>query len=285
MLAVVGVLGTAMFARARPCRRRRDSRHRRVVSVGATVYDHEHEQSRAQDLLPRATGSGSTIPASARPTSWISRTRRGRSRRSTCFWNHSLRDVLMLPHAPRPRRVPLVPDSHRVRRHAAEERPPDSPADAGGGIPRQGVAPARTAGEHDTHVDPVAAGRAICSFSWLARGRYFDGWLASASSITVWPDASGGCTGTLKLRFYLPSTANPARCGSPPRVPAHGAGRDPGSRIDSRTFPCTQRLSGRSTLRRHRASLPPDGRTVSVQSLPPIFERTSALKGAGVFCR
>ena len=41
--------------------------------------------------------------------------------------------------------------------------------------------------------------------SWLARGRYFDGWLASHSSITIWPDTSGRTTGVLKLRFYLPA--------------------------------------------------------------------------------
>jgi hypothetical protein len=115
-------------------------------------------------------------------------------------------------------------------------------------------------------------------FSWLIRRRYFDGWLSSSSSISVWPDASGQTSGTLKLRLYLPHSvqAGSVRLTAPGlrRVVRVGSGGHLTVEIPVRT-----RAVWTLRLRATGLRFLPDGRTVSVQSHPPVFERTSALKG------
>ena len=44
----------------------------------------------------------------------------------------------------------------------------------------------------------------IPRLSTLTVGRYFDGWLAGDSRITIWPDATGHVKGTLHLRCCFP---------------------------------------------------------------------------------
>jgi hypothetical protein len=113
--------------------------------------------------------------------------------------------------------------------------------------------------------------------SWLARGRFFDGWLSSKSSITVWPDSSGKVSGTLKLSLYLSAHSNATSV----RLVAPGFKRtvhvSPGSRIPV-NVPVHSSSAWTLDLTAPGLRFLPDGRTVSVQSLPPVFERTPALK-------
>jgi hypothetical protein len=116
-------------------------------------------------------------------------------------------------------------------------------------------------------------------FSWLERGRYFDGWLASKSSITIWPDSSGLVSGTLKLRLYL----RPGIEAGSVRLTAAGFQRT--VRVQSggqMVIDVPVRATSAWTLKIRSTALRflPDGRDISVSSFPPSFERTSALKAA-----
>ena len=108
--------------------------------------------------------------------------------------------------------------------------------------------------------------------SWLARGRYFDGWLASHSSITIWPDTSGRTTGVLKLRFYLPADIQ----GGSVRLEGTGFDRVVQvARGGRQTVEVPVNTNGPWTLQLRAPALRflSDGRDVSVRSFPPIFER------------
>jgi hypothetical protein len=194
------------------------------------------------------------------------------------FWNSFLRDVLVMPLAP-------PPDAFRLYQSRV----------AGDGTLLKNGRPTRrpvlveeylgrASFQHAEKVSSTLMGalwkpHGDLQLSWLVRGRYFDGWLASKSSITVWPDASRRVDGSLRLSLYL-STQNNA---SSVKLSAPGYKKTidvaPGQRIDLR-IPVHSTRAWTLDLAAPGLRFLADGRTVSVQSLPPTFERTSGLKAS-----
>ena len=118
------------------------------------------------------------------------------------FWNTSLRDVMLLPHADMPdtfRQFPvrIAPDGTVIKNGHPTQRPLLL-EEYLGKASLQNAERVRT-----TLMSTLWRPTGNARFSWLERGRYFDGWLASKSSITIWPDSSGRVAGTLKLKLYL----------------------------------------------------------------------------------
>lgn len=106
----------------------------------------------------------------------------------------------------------------------------------------------------------------------LAVGYYQEGWLAGAGQVSVWPDASGGMRGTLRLVVGLPQDSRP----TPLHFTAPGIDRRvtiaPG---EHRTLSFQASAHGPWTLR-FRTDKPGflwDGRAVSVQAAAPAFTR------------
>ena len=118
------------------------------------------------------------------------------------FWNQlcATSSCCLTPRRPTPSGSPVA---HRGGRHLLKARPPDPSAGARGGIPRQGVAPARTAGEHHPDVDPVAADRKRAASRGSTKGRYFDGWLSARAASPSGPTRRVGCRDAQALAVSL----------------------------------------------------------------------------------
>jgi hypothetical protein len=106
----------------------------------------------------------------------------------------------------------------------------------------------------------------------LTDGRYWDGWLARAGSVTVWPDASGRARGLVSFTLSLPRTAPAAveiRVGKVQYRIAPGAHTTLRYRFDARA-PWTLRF------RSLGGSFRGDLRPVSVKMTEPSFVRAGA---------
>ncbi len=193
------------------------------------------------------------------------------------FWNRSLRNVLLFPKVAEPdvfasARVRVLPDG-RIR--------------AGRGIVHSPLlveeyaASATLAGATRVRTTPLTSlwrPDGIPRLSTLTVGRYFDGWLAGDSRITIWPDADGRAKGTLRLRLSLPAHVLAGVVllrapGMPGRRVAVGSGDhvQVAIPVDS---PAKWTLDIRSTTYRTLT----DGRDVSVRASRPVFDRAPALK-------
>ena len=115
-----------------------------------------------------------------------------------------------------------------------------------------------------------SAGAATPRLGLLESGRYFDGWLARAGRLTVWPDATGRVRGTLSFALSLPATAQAVRV----RFGKASYEVQPG-RTTVVTY--TVDASGPWSLAfsAARGSWLPDLRAVSVRSTPPVFARAA----------
>jgi hypothetical protein len=193
------------------------------------------------------------------------------------FWNQSLRNVLLFPHTAEPdvfasTRIHVLPDG-RIR---AGDRIVRSPL-----LVEEYAASATLAGATRVRTTPLSSlwrPNGIPRLSTLTVGRYFDGWLAGDSRITIWPGADGRVKGTLHLRLFLPAHVLAGVVllrapGMPARRVAVGSGGHVRVAIpvDAST---TWTLTLRSTTYRTLT----DGRDVSVQASRPVFDRTAALK-------
>ncbi len=187
------------------------------------------------------------------------------------FWNSSVRDVLLLsqndaPDAFRQFHARIGRDGTLLK----DGRPSHRPVlveEYLGKAALQDATRVRT-----TLMSTLWRPNGNTRLSWLARGRYFDGWLASHSSITIWPDTSGRTTGVLKLRFYLPADIQ----GGSVRLEGPGFDRVVQvARGERQTVEVPVNTNAPWTLQLRAPALRflSDGRDVSVRSFPPIFER------------
>jgi hypothetical protein len=246
-----------------------------VVSIASTVFDHaaanrgritnlpgdkqwvDHSGVKSADilLLPNS-------PRAITPTH--------------LFWNTALKDVMLLRGTDEPDAFPLshvriAADGTLLKHGKAVRRPV---------LVEQYLARA-------AFQDAQLVRRTLMSslwrpadavrFSWLIRHRYFDGWLATSSSVSVWPDSSGRTSGTLKMRLYLPAEVQ----GDSVELTAPGfrqVVRVLSGRHVTVAIPVHTHAVWTLQLRASGLRFLPDGRSVSVQSLPPVFERASALK-------
>jgi hypothetical protein len=192
------------------------------------------------------------------------------------FWNTALKGVMLLPDTDEPDAFPLShvrigADGTLLSHGKAVRRPV---------LVEQYLAKAAFQDAQQVRTTLMSAlwrPADTVRFSWLIRRRYFDGWLSSSSSISVWPDASGRTSGTLKMRFYLPGAvqAGSVRLSAPGlRQVVHVTS---GGHVTV-DIPVQSGSVWTLQLRATGLRFLPDGRTVSVQSLPPVFERTPALK-------
>jgi hypothetical protein len=108
----------------------------------------------------------------------------------------------------------------------------------------------------------------------LATGYYFDGWLSTSGAVTVWPDATGRTTGTLRLSLSMPAGAGATRLDL--RAPGYSrtVTVKPGAAVPiavqvSANGPWTLRYSTPS------GGYASDNRRVSVLSTSPSFRRAN----------
>jgi hypothetical protein len=187
------------------------------------------------------------------------------------FWNTSLRNVVLFSQADAPDifrqfKARIAPDG-RLLEDGSPSRRPLLVEEYLGKAALQDATAVRS-----NLMSTLWRPNGDVRFSWLARGRYFDGWLASRSSVTVWPDGSGWTVGTLKLRFYLPADA---KTGS---VRLSGPGVERVVQITRggrQTVAVPVDASGPWTVQLRATGLRflADGRDVSVRSFPPLFQR------------
>jgi hypothetical protein len=194
------------------------------------------------------------------------------------FWNTSLHDVLRLPLAEEPdafrQYAVRVARDGTLLKDGRPNRRPLLVEEYLGKVELQRATRVRT-----TLMSTLWRPEGVARLSWLERGRYFDGWLASKSSLTIWPDSSGRVRGTVRLRLYLPPLTETASL----RLSAPGLKRMLSVHTGSHsTVNIPVDVAGPWTLRLRSTVLRflPDGRDVSVRSLPPVFARASTLKPA-----
>jgi hypothetical protein len=194
------------------------------------------------------------------------------------FWNTSLKDVLLLPGAVRPDAFRLF----RLRVSSdgillANRRPIRRPLLVEEYLGRASFQHARRI--RTTLTASIWRPDGEAQLAWLARGRYYDGWLASRSSITIWPDQSARVRGTLRLRLYLPKGI---RSGSL-RLAAPGIDRIvsvPSGGVKTIDVPVHSDSSWTLNLESTTLRFLSDGRNVSVKAAAPVFERAPLKTGS-----
>jgi hypothetical protein len=241
------------------------------LSVGAVLHDRSPSENTRRTYLPAdaswvdhaGVGPVDALLVSGTPRGMVS---------EHLLWNRSIERVLVLPGAVAPDafgsvhlRVAadgrLLDRGKPVRRSILVEDYASTTALANARRVRKTV--------NTTLWRP----RGDARLSTLTLGRYFDGWLASDSSITIWPDATGNVEGALRLRLShpddVPGTAVERRApaGFHRRV-AVGRGGDV-------TLAIPVHASGRRILHVRATALRflHDSRNVSVKAAPPVFER------------
>lgn len=187
------------------------------------------------------------------------------------FWNESLDRVLLLPSADAPDAfghdsVRIAHDG-RIMRGA---RPVSGPLLVEGYSSTLTLADARPV--VSSPLSTLWRLHGPARVSTFAKGRYFDGWLASESSITVWPDASGTANGVLRLTLYLPKGVT----GGSVLLTAPGYRRTvsvPPGATRNVEIPVHHRSPFTLGLRSTALRFLSDGRDVSVEARVPVFER------------
>ena len=105
--------------------------------------------------------------------------------------------------------------------------------------------------------------------SLLEQGRYSDGWLTRAGRLAVWPDASGWSRGTLRFTLTLPPGAQPVKV----RFGKVRYDVEPGQ-ATTVVYTIDARGPWSLAFSAQRGHFLQDLRSVSVQSTPPVFERS-----------
>jgi hypothetical protein len=110
----------------------------------------------------------------------------------------------------------------------------------------------------------------------LADGYYYDGWLARHGTISLWPDASGRASGTLRFTLSLPKGADP----TPLELKAPGVSRTvmvrPG-KPRAVTLPVSANGAWTLYYSTTGGGIGSDNRPISVLASPPTFTRTTGV--------
>lgn len=188
------------------------------------------------------------------------------------FWNRSVDEILLLPHA-RP------PDPFPVSLTVAA---PDGRLLAGGRVVRRALlVDSYGAAVEFSNAELVATApgfelwrpHGTPRLSLLADGYYGDGWLASTGQIVAWPDHSGRTAGTFRLVVTLPERQDPTRLTFSVGSSRTRVSLLPGER---RTVRIPVDARGRAVVRFSADRFRFDGRRfTSVRSSRPVFKRRS----------